>query len=220
MGRNIVGQALYQMTVLLVLLFAGKDIFGLDYDSSIEGFYYNSLDSNGNSYLDINRPIYDKLKHYTLIFHSFVFMQIFNEINARKLGEHELNVFKGFFNNLLFLWIILATCAIQVLMVQYGGASVRTIPLSYHEHLICLAIGMFSLVQGVIVKTTLPVEWFRWLRIKDEPMTAEEAEHSAIAIVRKPTFKRTHTRSMGKVHDLSGSQSGIQRTVTRTAINN
>jgi P-type Ca2+ transporter type 2B len=48
-------------------------------------------------------------------------MQIFNEINARKLGEKEYNVFHGFFNNLLFLFIVLSTIGIQMLMVEYGG---------------------------------------------------------------------------------------------------
>jgi len=67
--------------------------------------------------MDITMPFVNKFTHYTLIFHAFVFMQIFNEINARKLGEHEYNVFAGFFNNLLFLWIVIATCVIQYLMV-------------------------------------------------------------------------------------------------------
>lgn len=36
-------------------------------------------------------------------------MQLFNQINARKLGDREFNVFKIFFNNGLFLAIVSAT---------------------------------------------------------------------------------------------------------------
>lgn len=128
-------------------------------------------------------------------------MQIFNEINARKLGEHEYNVFAGFFNNILFLGIVLATCAIQYLMVEYGGASVRTIPLTTEQHLICLGIGMYSLIHGLFVKWLLPVKWFMWVKLNEEPMTAEQSQKSAIALVRKPTFRKSQTKSMTKVSD-------------------
>jgi len=39
MYRNIAGQSLYQMIVLLVLLFGGQAMFGLSYPSELEGFY-------------------------------------------------------------------------------------------------------------------------------------------------------------------------------------
>ena len=40
---------------------------------------------------------------YTIIFNAFIMMQLFNMINARKLGEREFNIFSGFFNNWMFL---------------------------------------------------------------------------------------------------------------------
>jgi|LauGreDrversion4_2_1035121.scaffolds.fasta_scaffold441024_1 hypothetical protein len=96
-------------------------------------------------------------------------MQIFNEINARKLGAKEFNVFAGFLNNPLFLLILISTMVVQYFMVQIGGASVRTIPLSNDQHLYCLAIGAGSLPWGVIVKLCLPVSIFEKLKINDEP---------------------------------------------------
>ena len=57
-------------------------------------------------------------------------MQLFNQINARKLGDRDLNVFAGFFNNKLFLFIAVLTFVIQVLLVQYGGQAVRAVPLT------------------------------------------------------------------------------------------
>ena len=82
-------------------------------------------------------------------------MQIFNEINSRKLGDKEYNVFKGFFNNALFLGIIVGTLLVQTVLVEYGGAAVRTIPLTAYQHLICLGIGFFSLINGLITKKLL-----------------------------------------------------------------
>jgi len=95
-------------------------------------------------------------------------MQLFNEINARKLGEKEFNVFAGFFNNFLFLGILIATMIIQYLLVQYGGPSVRTTPLSQENHLICLGIGAFSLIWGVIIKVILPARLFGNIHVKEE----------------------------------------------------
>ena len=65
-----------------------------------------------------------------MIFHTFVFMQVFNEINSRKLGAYEFNVFQGFFNNWLFISIIILTIVVQCCMVQYGGLPVRCAPLT------------------------------------------------------------------------------------------
>lgn len=56
-------------------------------------------------------------------------MQLFNQINARKIEEGELNVFKGFFNNFLFIFITILTFVVQMAMVEYGGMAIKTWPL-------------------------------------------------------------------------------------------
>lgn len=55
---------------------------------------------------------------------------MFNEINARKLKKEETNVFEGFFNNYMFLGVIIGTIIVQMLIVEYGGKAVRVAPLS------------------------------------------------------------------------------------------
>ena len=47
------------------------------------------------------------------MFNTFVLMQIFNELNARKI-HGERNVFEGVFNNPIFCSILLGTLIIQV----------------------------------------------------------------------------------------------------------
>jgi Ca2+-transporting ATPase len=57
--------------------------------------------------------------HVTIIFNTFVLCQVFNEINARSIGD-ELNVFQGLFSNPVFLQIILFTVVAQYGLVEYG----------------------------------------------------------------------------------------------------
>ena len=58
--------------------------------------------------------------HLTVIFNVFVLMQLFNEINCRKIfGER--NVFAGVTANPWFLSIMATTFALQVVMTQWGG---------------------------------------------------------------------------------------------------
>lgn len=120
-----------------------------------------------------------KALHYTMVFHTFVFMQVFNEINSRKLGEREFNVFEGFFNNWLFQFIIALTIVVQILLVQYGGIPVRSVPLTTNQHLVCIFIGALSLVVGVASKF-VPSRWFRFLKSEDKEMSREEMERQAI----------------------------------------
>lgn len=61
-----------------------------------------------------NAPLHSPpSEHYTIIFNTFVMMQLFNEINARKI-HGERNVFDGIFRNPIFCTIVLGTFAIQV----------------------------------------------------------------------------------------------------------
>jgi len=71
-----------------------------------------------------------KMLHYTFIFQVFVFMQIFNLINSRKIAIDEWNVFKYFFNNPWFICIFFLTILIQVILVEFGGTAVKTYALN------------------------------------------------------------------------------------------
>jgi Ca2+ transporting ATPase len=95
-------------------------------------------------------------KHYSIFFNVFVLLQIFNEINARKLKHSEANVFENFLNNPLFLVILVSTIVIQLTMVKYGGKSLKTVELSFKENLLCIILGTFSLIAGLLIKTFLP----------------------------------------------------------------
>uniref|UniRef100_UPI00398F691A plasma membrane calcium-transporting ATPase 2 isoform X20 n=1 Tax=Pristiophorus japonicus TaxID=55135 RepID=UPI00398F691A len=95
MMKNILGHGIYQLTVIFTLLFAGETIFNID---------------SGR-----NAPLHaPPSEHYTIIFNTFVLMQLFNEINARKI-HGEKNVFDGIFRNPIFCSIVFGTFAIQII---------------------------------------------------------------------------------------------------------
>lgn len=108
-------------------------------------------------------------KHYCLFFHTFVLLQVFNEINARKLKSTEINVFRNFFNNPLFFIILVLTLAIQYACVEFGGHSLRTVPLSHQEHIICLGLGVLPIFFSPIFKFIIPASLFNGLSKNEVP---------------------------------------------------
>ncbi len=190
MWRNILGQGLYQAAILCTILFAGKDIFGLNYTEETQ--FYPSENSTPEEIFGTD----DKKVHFTMVFHAFVLMQVFNEINARKLGEREFNVFKGFFNNWLFIFVIVLTLAVQIALVEYGSRPVRCAKLTYEQHLICIVIGAICIFWGLFVKC-VPSRLFSFMHMKEEVMTDEEEKTAFTAQFRK-SFRQSHRTSSSK----------------------
>ncbi|XP_052181723.1 calcium-transporting ATPase 9, plasma membrane-type [Diospyros lotus] len=120
MWRNLLVQALYQVSVLLVLNFSGKSILNLNHDSTEHA---------------------NKVKN-TLVFNAFVFSQIFNEFNARK--PDEINVFSGVTRNHLFIGIVGTTCVLQVLIIEFLGDFASTVRLNIQLWIVSLVIGIIS----------------------------------------------------------------------------
>ena len=162
MKLNIISQSIFQITTLTVIIFYGDYIFGVPSDRNLEHFMWNNV----NGY------------HFTIFFNIFVFMQVFNSINARKLQKDELNVFTGIMGNWLYILIQSIIIVGQMILVTFGGRAVRTHPLSIKQHSYCLGISAMTLVWGFIVKL-LPID------VTEESTEGEEQ-------VKKPdTYKKT-----------------------------
>ena len=199
MWRNIIGQSIFQIIVLLVLLLKGGDIFGLGEIDHTQDYYVEGPDGK------LNIPT-TKGQMYTIIFQAFVFMQLFNQINARKLGEKEFNVFSEFCNNFMFIAIVIATFGIQMLIVEYGGAYMNAVPLTWEQNGYCAAIGAFSLIVGVLLKF-VPARWFEWIRLEEREMTPEEEQSSM-----KAWLKKSSTLNMSKAR--SSTRNSKRKQVT------
>ncbi|KAI8544814.1 hypothetical protein RHMOL_Rhmol08G0324200 [Rhododendron molle] len=154
MWRNLIVQALYQVTVLLVLNFFGKDILNLDHDSQEHA---------------------NKLKN-TLVFNAFVFCQIFNEFNARK--PDQMNVFSGITKNRLFVGIVGATFVLQILIIQFLGHFFSTVRLNWSLWLISLIIGIIGWPLAMVGKL-IPVPKTPFAKIFIKPYQRCIAARSA-----------------------------------------
>ncbi|KAH9653678.1 calcium-transporting ATPase 8 plasma membrane-type [Citrus sinensis] len=128
MWRNLLIQASYQVSVLLVLNFQGKRILNLE------------SDSNAHS---------NKVKN-TLIFNSFVLCQIFNEFNARKPDEK--NIFGGITKNRLFMGIVAVTLVLQILIIQFLGKFASTTRLNWKHWIISVVIGFIRLFEHPVLQ--------------------------------------------------------------------
>ncbi|KAM9859488.1 plasma membrane calcium-transporting ATPase 2 isoform 5-T5 [Aulostomus maculatus] len=143
MTKNIFGHGVYQLIIIFLLLFVGEKIFDID---------------SGR-----NAPLHaPPSEHYTIIFNTFVMMQLFNEINARKI-HGERNVFEGIFRNPIFCTIVFGTFAVQILIVQFGGKPFSCQPLDLEKWMWCVFLGLGELVWGQVI-ATIPNSRLRILR--------------------------------------------------------
>lgn len=85
---------------------------------------------------------------HTMAFNSFVLMQLFNQINARKIHDEE-DIWSDIFQwekTRVFLLILGGEFVLQYLIVQHGGLVFNTLPLDLSEWAICVGFGVGSLV--------------------------------------------------------------------------
>ncbi|XP_064473552.1 plasma membrane calcium-transporting ATPase 2-like isoform X3 [Ornithodoros turicata] len=151
MMKNILGHAVYQLTIIFMLLFLGPQIFDIDPGMGVR-----------------------LSEHFTIIFNTFVMMTLFNEVNARKI-HGERNIFEGLLTNPIFYSILIITAVAQVIIVQYGSVFFQTKALTLDQWLWCVFFGCGVLVWGQFV-TTIPTKripkTFTWGSGPPEDMNA------------------------------------------------
>uniref|UniRef100_A0A665VZ95 Calcium-transporting ATPase n=1 Tax=Echeneis naucrates TaxID=173247 RepID=A0A665VZ95_ECHNA len=153
MMKNILGQGVYQLVIIFSLLFAGEKLFDID---------------SGR-----NTPLHaPPSEHYTIVFNTFVMMQLFNEINARKI-HGERNVFDGIFNNLIFCSIVFGTFIIQIIIVQFGGKPFSCVALTIDQWLWCTFLGFGSLLWGQVI-SSIPTSRLKFLKTAGHGTQKEE----------------------------------------------
>lgn len=92
--RNVVGHVLFQVIISFILIFLGDDLVDIEDGFQVETLCKPSM-------------------HSSLVFTTFVFMQLFNQINCREV--HGRNVFQGIHRNISFVIIWLTEVVVQVL---------------------------------------------------------------------------------------------------------
>lgn len=130
MIRHITIQSIFQLALLLFLMSpSGANAFGV---------------------------VRNSITHNTIIFNTFVFCQVFNEINSRSI-DNNFNVLNNIFKNKIFIAIIIITVIIQYGIVQYGGDFIKTTPLDNSQWINCILLGSLSLTLGAIMRL-IPVK--------------------------------------------------------------
>lgn len=127
MWKMIIGQAIYQLVVTLVLYFGGAKILG-----------YSGM--------------HQHRQLQTLVFNTFVWMQIFNALNNRRL-DNRFNVFEGIFRNWFFIGIFIVMVGGQIIIVFVGGwPAFQAERQTGAQWAIALILGALSLPIGIVIR--------------------------------------------------------------------
>ena len=133
MWKMILGQAVYQLVITFTLYFAGARILGYNTDrSTVEG---ETMQTELN----------------TIVFNTFVWMQIFNEFNNRRL-DNRFNIFEGVHKNWFFIVINCIMVGGQIMIVFVGGKAFQIKRIDGTQWAICLLCAVPCLLWAVILR--------------------------------------------------------------------
>lgn len=128
MWKMIIGQAVYQLAVTFTLFFAGGRILG-----------YDLRDSQKQLELD------------TIVFNTFVWMQILNEFNNRRL-DNNFNIFEGMLKNYWFIGINCIMIGGQIMIIFVGGVALGVTPLNGVQWAICIICAICCMPWAVVLR--------------------------------------------------------------------
>jgi calcium-translocating P-type ATPase len=133
MWKNIIVQAAVQLAILLPLINAHESFFGPIGPQNVWSNKQHDHD-------------------YTLVFNVFVWCQLFNLWNARKINN-EFNIFENIAKSWVFVAIFAVTAVGQVIITQYGGyVGFGTHGLSSYEWICSIALGSLAIPFGFILR--------------------------------------------------------------------
>jgi P-type Ca2+ transporter type 2B len=131
MAKHILGQAVFQLIVMMVFLFVGPQFLpdGITTDpdlyevrGGVQMVRSGLISLISNPWPQPNGKL--PSRHYTYNFNVFVMMQVFNFLNARKIND-EINIFKGIFDSLFFPIIVVAIFVLQLVILTFGSYAFR-----------------------------------------------------------------------------------------------
>ena len=115
---------------------------------------------------DENQAPTRKLRLETLMFHTFVLMNLFNQINCRVVDKDQLNVFKTLspFRHPWFWAVLIFEFSIQQLMIcggelTLGSALLGSGRLNFTQQLVAWILGASELITNLIIKQ-IPISNF------------------------------------------------------------
>ncbi|KAI0396608.1 putative calcium P-type ATPase [Xylariaceae sp. FL0594] len=154
MWKMIFGQAIYQLAVTFTLYYGAHAIGIAEVEDSTKGA--TRLDG--------------------LVFNTFVWMQIFNQWNNRRL-DNRFNIFEGITQNYYFLGINLIVSGLQVLIIFVGSTpfniSSKKPSQTGYQWATAIVLGFLSIPVGMLIRL-IPDSLIRkcipkWFKRKPKP---------------------------------------------------
>ncbi|KAJ6093228.1 hypothetical protein N7486_008517 [Penicillium sp. IBT 16267x] len=131
MWKMILGQSVYKLAITFMLYFAGDQIL--------------------NAHLVSDDPALRAKQLSTVVFNTFVWMQIFNELNNRRL-DNRFNIFEGMFRNYWFLGINTLIVSGQIMIIFVGGQAFGVTRLNGTLWAVCIICGFGCLPWAVVLR--------------------------------------------------------------------
>ena len=134
MWKMIIGQALFQLAITFMLYFGGHQVLPAKEHAT-------------------------DAQVQTLVFNTFVWMQIFNQWNNRRL-DNKFNIFEGLLQNWFFIAISIIMVGGQVLIVMVGGRAFNIAPEGQSAAMWGYAVGLgfVSIPIGALIRC-IPDAW-------------------------------------------------------------
>ncbi|KAI1310719.1 hypothetical protein F5Y03DRAFT_26452 [Xylaria venustula] len=155
MWKMIIGQAIYQLVVTFVL-------------------YYGAYAIGIAEREDLSKVV--STRRDTLVFNTFVWMQIFNQWNNRRL-DNRFNIFEGITKNYFFLGINIVVSGLQILIIFVGSTPFNISLLNPSQTgpqwATAIVLGVLSIPVGMLIRL-IPDELIRkcipkWFKRKPSP---------------------------------------------------
>lgn len=196
MTKHILGQSVFQLIILIVITFMGDSIFNVP-DGVIINYPEKVQDDIKN----------ETSKHMTLVFNTFVWLQLFNELNARKIHD-EINIFSGITKNRVFLYVCVLQVVMQIVIVQFTGDWFKCKPLDASEWFICIAIGAISLPVGLLLRCISVKDAPSWMALCSE---VDEVEIREVKSQRgQELWVRGFARLRAQIRVIKAFKKGLQ----------
>ncbi|KAF2848182.1 calcium-translocating P-type ATPase, partial [Plenodomus tracheiphilus IPT5] len=129
MWKMIIGQAIFQVIATFVLHFAGPKFLP-----------------------------YPENEMRSMIFNMFVWLQIFNQYNNRRL-DNKLNIFVNIHKNYYFIALNVVMVGAQIVIVFYGSTAFSIVRINGNQWAISVVIAILCLPWGCCVRL-FPDRWF------------------------------------------------------------
>ena len=179
MYRQIIGITLFQIGIMMVIMYGGKSVFEVDYQASTQTI---EDDAEGKM----------KRTHFTLIWNTFIWLQFFNLINCRDVSAEKMHGCEKLHKNFLTWLILLIIAGVQVAgcFTFLGFLIFEARKTEGREFAVCVVAAASVIVANALLKL-IPARWIAKMPALDESkalgggsklMSAYEKQASAKAL--------------------------------------